>query len=144
MRAVKTNKCTEHPAEDAIHVDLWTNNALCVPCTLDYRREQIKGKAPVTVKKLSDIEVKLPPGRHAAKICFQVLAGLVPGTPLPEFTEEWWISGDQWEAINTNPEMHPEHHDNLFVRYQDEARWYAERITDPHVINWVRVEFIYF
>lgn len=62
----------------------------------------------------------------------------------PEFTEEWWITSDEWEAFISDQTVTAESPRNLLVRYGDEARWYQERVTDPRVVNWVRLEFIYF
>ncbi|MGB9181843.1 MAG: hypothetical protein WCB68_21615 [Pyrinomonadaceae bacterium] len=148
---VKTQKCNEHPQVDAIHINLATNAALCVTCALAIRRDEAEAarhgalkEARSVVSKLYNKETVLSEGHHAAKVCYQVLAGLVPGSAMPEFTEEWWITGGQWDAINSNPEMTTDHPDNLFMRAQAESYWYAERLTDPRVVNWVRVDFIYF
>jgi len=149
---VKTQKCAEHPEADAIHLNLASNAPLCVSCAVAIRREEaeaarhgaVKGGRSV-VSKLYNLEMELGPGRHAAKVCFQVVASVIPGQiHMPEFTEEWWITGEQWDRITSDPGMTPDRPDNLFMRAQAEAYWYAERITDPRFVNWVRVEFIYF
>lgn len=140
---MRTEKCSRHPEVDALHVDTSANNApLCVTCVLADRRD--KPGARRAIRKLSEIDAPITPGRNAAKVCFQVLGGILPGRPLDEVTEEWWISGDEWDRMTSDAELTPDSPNNLFVRYGDEARWYQERVTDPRAFNWVRLEFIFF
>lgn len=128
---------------DAIHVDTADGNApLCVPCVVERRRADPGARR--VIRKLCEIETPIAPGRTTAKVCYQVMASLLPGQPMPEFTEEWWVSGEEWEAMTGNPQLGADSPDNLMVRYGDEARWYQERVTNPSVVNWVKLEFIYF
>lgn len=138
---IKTQKCKQHPDEAAIHVNNSTNDPMCVSCVVRLRRSTSHQADAV---KLYNIDNALAKGQHSARLCFQVMAGIVPGQGLPEFTEEWWMSSEQWEALCKREDITPDHPENLFTRAQDEAHWYAKRLTDPRVVNWVRVDFIYF
>ncbi|HEX3560392.1 MAG TPA: hypothetical protein VHU19_14385 [Pyrinomonadaceae bacterium] len=139
---MRTEKCVKHPEVDSIHCNVETEEPLCVTCVVSARRDDPALAAKI--RKYYDLEARLPEGRHSAKICFQVLAGLIPGKGEPEFTEEWWITSAQLAEIISDPMMTPESPDNLFMRAGDEARWYVERVTDPRVVNFARLDFIYF
>jgi len=73
---VKTQKCKQHPDEDAIHVNNSTNDPMCVPCVVTLRRREIEGREPGSksyrsdVVKLYNIDSALPHGSHSARICF--------------------------------------------------------------------------
>lgn len=140
---MKTKKCSRHPEVDAIHVDAANGAApLCVPCVVSERAADPARRN--SIRKLCEVEAPIAPGHHSTKVCYQVMAGVIPGHAMPEFSEEWWITGEEWAAMMSNPQFGPDSPDNLFTRYGDEARFYQERVTDPGVINWVRLEFIYF
>ena len=143
-------KCTKHPSADAIHVNLATNDHLCPICAVSLRRDEIAGAEPGGKPMPSVVGLRynqalnLEPGkRHSARVVWQVMAGVVPGSALPEFTQEWWLDSDTFHEIIRREDMTPEHPDNLYMRAMQEAHWYAQQLTDPRAVNWVRVEFIY-
>jgi hypothetical protein len=143
-------KCTKHPEADAIHVNLATNDHLCIGCAIGLRRSAIQNAEPGGKPMPSSVGLRfiqalnLGKNARAARLCFQVMAGVVPGSALPEFTEEWWLDSDTYHALLNRADMTPDHPENLFTRARDEAHWYAKQLTDPSMVNWVRVEFIYF
>lgn len=67
---------------------------------------------------------------RSARACWEVTAGLVPGQPNPGLTRQYWLlSGDPLEKM---------------AELQAEAYAAAARLTDPRVMNWVRVDWIWF
>jgi hypothetical protein len=73
---------------------------------------------------------KCTPGRILR--CFwTVQAGLFPGTPIPEYTRQWSLTSEAYEA---DPKC--------LDKFRDEVYEYARLITGPQM-NWVRVEFIW-
>jgi hypothetical protein len=95
---MKTLKCATHPDVDSIHVDTARENApVCVTCVVKARLNDQESAR--YIRKLCEVEKPLAPGTHSAKVCFQVLAGIVPGKVSPEFTEEWWITEDFCRAL---------------------------------------------
>lgn len=92
-------------------------------------------------------EDKVTPGVRA-RCCWEVVAGLIPGQPMPEFTRRWTITGEYWEKINAMSDEEffkefPEGKSN-FQKFQIEAQEYARSLTDPRRVNWVRVDWIWF
>lgn len=141
--AVITAKCVNHAAADAIHL-FNGSQPMCVPCVVQARQTD-----PEQAKKINKrfyTDAPLAQGGHAAKCAFTVYAGIIPEMVMPEFTEEWWITGEQWAALMrdlASPTFDANSQSNIFLRAGDEARWYSERITDPRIVNWVRTDFIY-
>jgi hypothetical protein len=65
-----------------------------------------------------------------ARCAFEVVAGVIPGQPMAEFTKQWWLAtGDP---------------DERFQELYTEARRYAESLIDPSRLNWVRLEWVWF
>lgn len=67
---------------------------------------------------------------RSARACWEVSAGLIPGQPNPALTRRYWLlSGDPLERM---------------AELQAEAYAAAATMTDPRVMNWVRVDWIWF
>lgn len=93
----------------------------------------------------------------AAKAMWQVTAGVLPGTTEDEYTRAWGYTSRDYEAdklitaenariiINAENEKElSEVTDTKFMLLRDEAYNYAKEITDPNVVNWVKVDFIWY
>jgi hypothetical protein len=46
---------------------------------------------------------KVTPGSRA-RMCWEVVAGLVPGTPIPELTRRWTVSSETYYRIMELPQ----------------------------------------
>ena len=68
----------------------------------------------------------------SAKVIIEVVAGLLPGTPEPEFTRRWFISADEWENDS-----------HAVIRAYGESREYAASLENPARLNWVRRDWLW-
>ncbi len=76
---------------------------------------------------------------ESAKLLIEVVAGLVPGVPMPEYTRRWsWSSADQTALINGDKAA-----SEKYIRIAGESREYAASLENPQQINWVRREWIW-
>ena len=74
-----------------------------------------------------------------AKLVIEVVAGLVPGTPMPEYTRRWgWSSEDQEKLIADDAEAKAK-----YICIAGESREYAASLEDPRRINWVRRDWLW-
>lgn len=65
-----------------------------------------------------------------ARCCWEVTAGVVPGTPEPEFTKRFILT--------------EEDPGELFADRYNEAISYVATLTDPNSMNWVRLDWVWF
>jgi hypothetical protein len=73
------------------------------------------------------------------KAVWEVQAGILPGEPMPEYTKRfYYTSGD-----NAADQELPEQGTNRFTEKMLEAHKYAQEITDPSRVNWVRIDFVW-
>ena len=96
----------------------------------------------------SEWKDKATPGSRA-RMCWEVVAGLVPGSPIPELTRRWTVSSETYYRIMELPQEDydkefPAHAGNPIREFQKEAEDYAAALTNPAHVNWVRVDWIYF
>lgn len=74
------------------------------------------------------------------KLSIEVVAGLVPGTPLPEYTRHWhWTSQDQELLAGGDADAL-----ERWIRMAGESREYAATIEDPSKVNWVRRDWLWY
>jgi hypothetical protein len=76
---------------------------------------------------------------ESAKLIIEVVAGLVPGTPMPEYTRRWGWSGADQEALNKGDKEAEE----KYIRIAGESREYAASLEDPRRLNWVRRDWLW-
>ena len=75
----------------------------------------------------------------SAKLLIEVVAGLVPGTPMPEFTRRWgWTSDDQEALALGNEEAKKK-----WIAIAGESREYAATLENPQQVNWVRRDWLW-
>lgn len=86
-----------------------------------------------------------------ARAAIEVTAGLIPGQPMDEFTRRWWITSEEWQAAGEKDKELPQDHigqfdgNNLLTDRQGPAMAYAQLLMlQPQVLNWVRVDWIWF
>jgi hypothetical protein len=63
----------------------------------------------------------------SAKIIIEVVAGIVPGSPMPEYTRRWSLTRDQFDNDR-----------NAVIKAYGESREYAATLENPAKVNWVR------
>lgn len=73
--------------------------------------------------------------QEAARCAWEVTAGLIPGTPMPEYTRRWWMTSAEWNSPASAA---------LFHAHTVAAAEYARTLANPQGLNWVRVEWVWF
>ena len=75
---------------------------------------------------------------ETTRCAVQVFAGVLPGTPEPEFTKTWVIQSDEWHAEGADQGM-------LLCELAGKACGYATYLMlQPDRYNWVKTEWIWF
>lgn len=78
---------------------------------------------------------------------WKVTAGIIPERPEDKYYRRWIITSEEWERLNTMSDaaFKAEFPDgkSTFARFREAAYQYAESITDPNSLNWVRVDWIW-
>lgn len=84
---------------------------------------------------------------ESAKLILEVVAGLIPGQPEPEYTRRWVVTSSEWEeAERKDDEVDPEHafHRALLIAFRAaEADEYARLLRNPGRFNWVRTDWLW-
>jgi len=76
---------------------------------------------------------------EALKLSIVVQAGLIVGSPDPQYTRRWeWTSTDQLLLEEGNRDAA-----DRWIRVAGESREYAATIETPRLVNWVRREWIW-
>ena len=66
-----------------------------------------------------------------------VVAGVLPGTPEPEWTRQWFITSQEWNAENADQAQ-------LLTDLAGKATaWATYCMLQPDRLNWVRVEWLW-
>lgn len=78
-----------------------------------------------------------------ARIGVDVVAGLVPGQPMPEYTRQWFLTTYEWaEAGKDETGMEQA---KLLADLNGKAQaWAGYLMLQPDRVNWVKTEWIYF
>lgn len=71
---------------------------------------------------------------------FEVVAGLIPGQPMVEFTKVFPYQSDDLEADKLVPQDEP----TKYSKLSEEAHLYARNLENPQQLNWVQVTWIWF
>jgi len=78
----------------------------------------------------------------AAKGAWQVTAGVVPGIGEAEYTKSW--SYDSLEYEEDGKHAKEPGYQPIFMRKLSMASGYFTQINDPRIVNWARLEFIWY
>lgn len=74
-----------------------------------------------------------------AKLIIEVVAGLVPNQPMPEYTRRWyWTSADQAALVTEDKEAQTK-----YILIAGESREYAASLENPAQLNWVRRDWLW-
>lgn len=69
-----------------------------------------------------------------ARVLLEVVAGLLPGTPMPEYSKRWAITGEQWRARGTG--------DDVVAQVEADCSAYAHDLRHGG-LNWVQTTWLY-
>lgn len=73
-----------------------------------------------------------------AKLGIDVVAGVLPGTPMDELTRRYFLSSDDWNAEGADQSA-------LLSEINGRAQGYAALLMlQPDRVNWVKTEWIWF
>ena len=75
----------------------------------------------------------------ACKAIFEVHAGVVPGSAMPEYTKRWSYNSDEYQQDRETPQDQP----TIFSKHLQEAHDYAMGLSNPAYVNWVRVDWLW-
>ncbi len=102
--------------------------------SMENQQPPATGELSVVHTRYSETNPSIPAEQlvrsRALRTSFEVVAGLIPGQPMPEYTKQWHLADGF-----TEEEWH---------RAREEAYAYARTITNPHGLNWVHVDWIWY
>jgi hypothetical protein len=78
----------------------------------------------------------------SARILIEVVAGIIPGTPIPEHTKKFAITSDVWYAEGEY-ENRKEEAKMEVLKVYGLAQEYMRNLMNPQALNWVRLDWIY-
>ena len=66
-----------------------------------------------------------------------VVAGVLPGTPMPDFTRRYFITSEDWNSGKEQGQM--------LAEMNGKAQGYAGMLMlAPQSVNWVKTEWVWF
>lgn len=73
----------------------------------------------------------------SARVIIEVLAGVIPGTPEPEFTRRFTMSSEEWQKAGDKQA-------EKLAELNGRAAGYAALLQlQPDRLNWVRTEWLW-
>jgi hypothetical protein len=77
-------------------------------------------------------------GFEQARCIIEVTAGIIPGTPMPEYTRRYWVTSNAWHGSTETDRA------GLLAQTNGQAQGYAALLMlSPDVLNWVRTDWIW-
>lgn len=74
-----------------------------------------------------------------AKAGVDVVAGVLPGTPMPEYTRQWFLTSEEWHADDGANQA------TLLADLAGvAAAWATYLMLQPDRVNWVKTEWVWF
>lgn len=78
---------------------------------------------------------------ESARLGIDVVAGVLPGTPEPEFTRRFFVTSAEWNACNGDGDKQA----RLLADVNGKAQaWAAYLMFQPDRVNWVRTDWVWF
>jgi hypothetical protein len=74
----------------------------------------------------------------ATRVMIEVVAGIIPGRPIPERTRLYFIGSAEWDAASPDEQQRL-----LMQRNADALSRAAGLMAQPDRLNWVRVEWVW-
>lgn len=81
------------------------------------------------------ITENLPTNSAPARCAWEVRAGIIPGTPIPELTKLFGMTSAEYES---------DYGKEIFTSRMVEAAHYAISLQDPNRVNWVSCDWMWF
>lgn len=75
----------------------------------------------------------IPNGSHSGATAWGFTAGVVPGSPEPEFNKQWAM---------TSEEYHGPHGADIFTWRSLAAAMHSQQLNNPQRLNWTKLEWI--
>lgn len=75
----------------------------------------------------------------ATKLMIEVVAGVLPCTPMAEHTRRWFWTSDDQAALERGEAQAEE----KWIRIAGESREYAATLENPRKLNWVRRDWLW-
>jgi len=69
----------------------------------------------------------------AVRCAFEVVAGVIPEARMSQYSKHFYILSKQYDEDPT-----------VLDKMRDEAFEYAKSLIEPRIVNWVRVDWVYF
>ena len=82
------------------------------------------------------------PEEQRARILIEVVAGVIPKQPMPEYTKQWAITSDTWYAEGKFKDKPADAQDAMLQVY-GHAQEYMRTLWNPKIVNWVEMTWIY-
>jgi hypothetical protein len=76
---------------------------------------------------------------EAAKALIEVVAGVLPGQPMAEYTKRWCYTSNKYAVDRQTAADQP----TIFSKRLQEAHDYAMGLSNPAYVNWVRVDWVW-
>ena len=87
----------------------------------------------------------------ALKASWEVRAGIIPGQAMPEFTKQWhYTSADgakdeeDGKARHARSQSEGLAYHSLFAKMRSEATDYHLQVSNPQMLNWAELTFIWY
>lgn len=78
---------------------------------------------------------------ESARVIVEVVAGIVPQSPDPEFTRRWVLTSEQWQAAADGGAGKQS---EVLAELNGRAQGYAALLMlQPDRLNWVRTDWIW-
>jgi hypothetical protein len=78
------------------------------------------------------------------KAAWEVRGGLIPDSPMPEYTKQFlYTSADMEYDQTTNAALSPAYHSKL-AKVRAEAIDYYLQVSNPSMLNWAEITFIWY
>jgi hypothetical protein len=77
---------------------------------------------------------------QSARCAWEVVAGVAPGKPMPEYTKRFVLTSDEW--YGEDGEL-TEGGINRFMELQGTAMMHALGLMNPQQVNWVRLVWVW-
>ena len=76
---------------------------------------------------------------NSVRVAVDVVAGILPGTPMPEFTQRWYITSKDWNVEDGMQQA------RILAEMNGKAQaWAMYLMLQPDRVNWVKTEWIWF
>jgi hypothetical protein len=82
------------------------------------------------------------PMPSSLKASWEVVAGVIPGRPMPQFSREWCYTSQQKEE-DERQGIDPAYH-SIFAKMRADVLDYYMQISNPNLNNWAEITFLWY